>query len=152
VERGIMQRPPRDPKAPLLNRAGLFTVLALGGYIGFATLWLFQYYLASASPEKLAAAQTVAFTGIILLEKMNVLNFRALRAPLSQLGFFSNPWLLVAIAGTIGLQVAAVYVPFMQKALHTVPLGWADWGVMLAVAVPIFVVTELVKRLRWREV
>jgi Ca2+-transporting ATPase len=94
-------------------------------------------------------AQTVAFTGIILLEKMNVFNFRSLHEPLAVVGFFSNPWLLLAWIVTVGLQVCAVYVPFLQKALHTVPLGWADWGLMLVVAAPIFLFTEAIKLWRW---
>ena len=84
-------------------------------------------------------------------EKMNVFNFRSLREPMIVVGFFSNPWLLLAWTVTVGLQVCAVYVPFLQQALHTVPLGWADWGLMLVVAAPIFLITETVKwyRRRW---
>ena len=70
-----------------------------------------------------AAPQTIAFTGIIIAEKVNVLNFHALRAPCARIGFFSNPWILVAMVFSLGLQACAVYVPFMQRALHTVPLG-----------------------------
>jgi Ca2+-transporting ATPase len=92
----------------------------------------------------------MAFTGIVLLEKMNVFNFRTLRAPISKIGFFSNWWVLGAVIATVGLQAAAVYTPFLQAALHTVPLGWRDWALMLALAAPIFLVSELVKWLAWR--
>jgi len=81
---------------------------------------------------------------------MNVFNFRSLREPLVRVGFFSNPWVLLAWAATVGLQVCAVYVPFLQKALHTVPLGWADWGLMLVIAAPVVLVTEMYKGWRWR--
>jgi|GEM_PF-2342550 len=50
----------------------------------------------------------------------------------------------------IGLQVWAVYVPFLQKALHTAPLGLADWGLIFMVALPIFVMAEAYKWLRRR--
>jgi Ca2+-transporting ATPase len=50
---------------------------------------------------------------------------------------------------SLGLQVAAVYVPFMQQALRTVPLGWADWGLMFLVALPVFLLAEAVKWLRY---
>jgi Ca2+-transporting ATPase len=116
--------------------------------MGAGTLWLFHHYLNSGHESALALAQTMAFTGLILLEKANVFNFRSLGEPLSVIGFFSNPWLLLAWIGTVGLQVCAVYVPFLQKALHTVPLGWADWGWMLAIAAPVFLVCE--SRKWWR--
>jgi Ca2+-transporting ATPase len=56
----------------------------------------------------------------------------------------------MALAATIGLQVGVVYVPFLQSALHTVPLGWGDWGRMVLVALPIFLGMEAVKWARWR--
>ena len=65
-------------------------------------------------------AQTVAFTGIIVLEKVNVFNFRSLANPLSSVGYFSNKWLLLAVAITLGAQVCAVYVPFLQTANVTI--------------------------------
>jgi Ca2+-transporting ATPase len=149
VEKGIMQRPPRAAREPILNRGGILMILLLGGYIGGTTLWLFHYYLACGRANAVLLAQTVAFTGIIVLEKMNVFNYRALRVPLSMIGFFSNPWVLLAWTVTMGLQVCAVYVPFMQQALHTVALGWADWGLIFTVSLPIFLMAEAYKWLRW---
>jgi P-type Ca2+ transporter type 2C len=37
AEKGIMQRPPRSTKEPILNRKGILMILLLGGYIGVAT-------------------------------------------------------------------------------------------------------------------
>jgi len=151
AEKGIMERPPRAVNAPFLQLRGIIMIVLLGGWIGGGTLWLFHHYLSSGLPQAqaVALAQTVAFTGIIILEKMNVFNYRSLRAPMPVIGFFSNPWVLGAWTVTVGLQVAAVYVPFLQKALHTVPLRLEDWGMIFAVAVPLFVVVELYKWFEW---
>ncbi len=145
AESTLMQRRPRDPSSPILSRRGILTIAALGTYIGLVTLLLFQYYLRSGDPSKVAVASTVAFTGIILIEKVNVLNFRALNSPLNTVGYFSNLWILVAISSTIGLQAAAVYVPFLQQALHTVPLGLSDWALIVVISIPIFLVSESAK-------
>lgn len=151
AEKGIMERPPRSVNAPFLELRGILMILLLGGYIGGGALWLFHHYLTMGLPEgeAVALAQTVAFTGIIILEKMNVFNYRSLHAPMPVIGFFSNPWVLGAWLLTIGAQVAAVYVPFLQDALHTVPLGWEDWLLIFEVALPIFVVVELYKAFEW---
>jgi len=146
-ERDNMQRPPRDPAEPLPNRAGLVMIGCAGAYIATAVVGLFYYYLGDGSPEATLHAQTIAFTGIIVLEKVNVLNFRSLRHPLHVVGYFSNKWLLVAIALMLGLQVCAVYLPALQPVLHTVPLSPTDWLIMLAVAAPLLVIGELAK---WR--
>jgi len=150
AEKGIMKQPPQAAHEAILNRAGIIIMILLGGYIAGGTLWLFHHYLSSGDENAVMLAQTVAFTGIIVLEKMNVFNFRALREPLFVVGFFTNPWVLAAWAFTIGLQLCAVYVPFLQDALHTVALGWQEWVLIFAVAAPILLVTELYKWIYWR--
>ncbi|MDX1547280.1 MAG: HAD-IC family P-type ATPase [Rhodothermales bacterium] len=145
AERDVMRRPPHDPKAPLLSGRWLAVVAALGTYLALATLALFHYVLSQGGG--VALAQTVAFTGLVVMEKANVFNFRALREPIRTVGLFSNPWLLVAVAGTLALQLAAVYVPFLQAALQTVPLGAADWVLIGLVSLPVFAVPEVIKML-----
>ncbi|WP_200762994.1 HAD-IC family P-type ATPase [Nitrosophilus alvini] len=147
AEKGIMKRPPLSVNAPFLQTRGVIMILLLGGYIAAATLWLFHHYLSLEMPQAqaVAMAQTAAFTGIIILEKVNVFNYRSLKDPIPFIGFFSNPWLIGAWLLTVGAQVAAVYVPFLQQTLHTVPLRLADWGLIFAVAVPLFVAVELYK-------
>ncbi len=151
AEKGIMQRPPRDVDKPILDRYGITMIVVLGSYVGLATLWLFHHYLSVDSQHGLLLAQTVAFTGIIILEKMIVLNFRSLRMPITEIGFFSNKWLLLAVTFTILLQVSAVYVPFLQEALHTTALSWEDWGIIFLVALPIFIITEIYKWIRLKQ-
>jgi len=150
AEKGIMQRPPREVDKPILDRYGIIMISVLGSYVGLATLWLFHYYLSENPENGLLLAQTVAFTGIIVLEKMIVLNFRSIREPITEIGFFSNKWLLLAIAFTLMLQACAVYIPFLQEALHTTAMGWEDWGVIILIAFPIFIMTEIYKWIRWK--
>lgn len=148
-EEGIMSRPPRAPDAPILNRRSLIQVVGFGAYIGIGALFLFHFYR-SVLDRDLVVAQTMAFTGMVVLEHMNVFNFRALHAPIRVIGFFSNPWLLGAWAGTISLQLAVVYVPFLQDAFQTTALGVADWLWIAAVSLPIFVIGEAIKTAAWR--
>ena len=151
AEKGVMQRPPRSSNDSFLQYRGIIMIILLGSYIGMGTLWIFHHYLASGLPETqaLALAQTAAFTTIIILEKMNVFNYRSLHAPMYTMGFFSNMWLIGAWIITVSLQVAAVYVPYLQDALHTVALKWQDWLLIFEIAIPIFVITEIYKMIEW---
>ncbi len=151
AEQGIMDRPPRAPGAPILSRRGLKQIVGFGAYIGGATLFLFNFYRLGLD-RGIEVAQTMAFTGMVFLEHMNVFNFRALHAPMRVVGFFSNPWLLGAWSVTIGLQVAVVYVPFLQNAFGTVALGIEDWLWILAVSIPVFLIGEIFKSIQWRAV
>lgn len=150
VEKGVMERPPRPAKEPILARNSIFMILCMGGYIGLTTLWIFHHYLARGGEGSVALAQTMAFTGIILLEMMTIFNFRTLHAPLHVIGFFSNPWILISWMFNMGLLVCSIYVPFLQKALHTVPLSITDWILIFFVALPVFLISEGHKLLRWR--
>jgi Ca2+-transporting ATPase len=145
AEKNIMYRRPRSVSKPILDRPGINRIMILGMYIGLVTLGLFHHYLESDDPERVALAQTVAFTAIIVFEKINVFNFRARYMPLTKFGLFSNPWVLLAWSATVLLQICAVYLPFLQEALHTSPLGWADWALISGLALPVLVVPELYK-------
>jgi Ca2+-transporting ATPase len=148
AERGVMRRPPREPDAPILDRVRMLTLLLMGVYVGVATLWLFERALAAGA--EVAQARSLAFTALIVLEVANALNFRGLRAPLHALGPFGNPWLLVAMAGSLALQAFAVHGGALARVLHLAPLRAEDWGLLLVVAAPLVVVSELVKTLLWR--
>jgi Ca2+-transporting ATPase len=147
-----MERPPRIQREPILDRSGILAILGFGGYIGVATLLFFQLLLGDGGATAIAHAQTFAFTGIVVMEMVNVFNFRTLHAPLPTVGWLSNPWVPIAVCGMLGLQIAAVYHPFMQRALHTAPLDGLDWIVILAVAIPLLLVGEAIKWRSWRRI
>ena len=151
VEKGTMSRKPRDVEQPILGPQALKSVLLKGAYIGLATLLIFHYYYDPNNPSSLALANTIAFTGIVILEKVNVFNFRSLYTPISQIGYFSNPWLLLAWVLTVSLQVLVVYTPFFQDALHTMPLSLSDWLAIVCISLPIFLFAESLKVLSWKK-
>ncbi|MCI4664573.1 MAG: cation-transporting P-type ATPase [Neomegalonema sp.] len=150
VEPDAMRRPPRRQSEPLLDRKRLLAVLIYGGYIGVVGFALFVWRLpsdwAAATAAEITAAQTLAFTAIVVFEKVNVFNFKSLSRPLSIDGLRRNPWLLVAVGATILAQVGAVYLPFMQTLLRTSPLSWGDWLAIILCATPLLLLPELRRR------
>jgi P-type Ca2+ transporter type 2C len=68
----------------------------------------------------------------------------------SVIGYFTNRWLLIAWVSTLGLQVCAVYIPFLQRALHTTSLALEDWVLISIIALPVFIIPELYKQIRWQ--
>lgn len=145
-ERDVMKRPPRDPGSPILDGIGFAWILILGAYMGGICLYLFHHY--GQDPDLSARAQTMAFTGLIVVEKANVLNFRSLSDSLWRVSPRSNPSVYVALIAMVLLQVAAVYVPVLQTALHTVSLTPGDWAFILALALPVLPIGEFLKRKR----
>ena len=146
AEQDVMQQRPRDPGEPILTRAAFTIILALGALLGLLTLYVFSglYHI------DLDRARTMAFSGLIVFELYNVLNFRSFRFPLHRIGFFSNPALLYAILGSLALQVLVVYVPVFQDFLGTAPLTLADWGLLALLGLPVLLAGEVYKILRSR--
>jgi Ca2+-transporting ATPase len=58
---------------------------------------------------------------------------------------FSNGWLWAAVALSIALQIAVVYVPVLQNAFTTVDLALPDWIRCVIVASSVLWVREAVK-------
>ena len=146
AEQDVMQQRPRDPGEPILTRTAFLIILALGAWLGLLTLYVFS----GLYDVDLDRARTMAFTGLIVFELYNVLNFRSFRFPLHRIGFFSNPALLYAILGSLALQVLVVYVPVFQDFLGTAPLTLADWGLIALLGLPVLLAGEVYKILRSR--
>lgn len=142
----LMRRPPRKPGAPVLDRATLAIVAAFGVWIAAAALLVFQLTL----PLGTALAQTGAFSAVVVMSAAAVFAFRSLDTPLTQLDIAGNPWLPASVVATLGLQLALVYAPPFQHAMGLAPLPVWVWGVILAAALPLLVVPELVKIVRMR--
>jgi len=60
-------------------------------------------------------------------------------------GLFSNKWLWRAVLLSLLLQVAVVYVPFLQQAFSTANLSFRDWLCCAAVASSVLWLRELSK-------
>lgn len=141
AEGDIMKHPPRPLDSAILDKTALLRIVLFGGYIGIVATLIFYYFGGADDAEQLAYAQTMAFTGIILLEKLNVFNFRARKVGKRD-GIY---WLPIAWGLTVALQVGVVYLSFAQTAFHTVGLSLADWALLFAFALPVFLIPEAIR-------
>ena len=89
-------------------------------------------------------AQTMAFTTVLFFSLFNVFNARSDETSAFR-GLFANRWLWGAIALSLALQAAVLYVPFLQEAFSTEPLGPGDWLRCAAVGSAVLWLRELSK-------
>lgn len=147
-EPGLMLRPPRDPKAPLLSfallmRTGLVTLILLIG-----AFWLFTWEL-GLTGESVAQARTAVVNVIVLVELAYLFNCRSLHRPCLGEGFFGNRWLWVGAGVMLAAQLLFTYSPLMNRLFHTAPIGVEAWLRILGVAAGAFVIVELEKWARY---
>lgn len=147
-DRDVMNKPPRDPKTSVITRTMWFDIFFVGMIMMVGTLAVMDAslpggYLAGANGT-MAYAQTMAFTTLVFFQLFNAFNARS--DELSAFaGFFTNRWLWLALGVSLLLQVAVIYVPFLQTAFSTVPLAPTDWAICIAVGSTVLWLREIVK-------
>ncbi len=148
---GVMQRPPRDPKEPLMDRRYAVLIVWQGLLLAGVTLAAFAvamiWYGAEAAPSR---AVTISFMTLALTQVFHAFNTRSTRESVFTRRIFDNRWLWGAVLLCIALQLAAVYLPPLQRVLQTVPLGARDWALVLGFALAPVAVVEIVKAVERR--
>jgi Ca2+-transporting ATPase len=144
ADKSIMQAPPRRKDTPFFSRPIVRDILLIGGLIGMLALVLGFAYYDPANPDNLIW-QTMMFTSIAFMQIGQALASRSSRLSFFQLGFFSNPTLLAMVVITFGLQLMALYVPFLEDFFQIVPLGLPELLICFALGVLVFVAIEVQK-------
>jgi Ca2+-transporting ATPase len=148
AERRTMRRPPYPRGENIFGRGLGIYVLWVGLLMGLVSLGMGFWAWATGRPNW----QTMVFTTLTLAQMGNVLALRSERESLFSIGLLSNKPLLGAVALTFGLQMAVVYVPFLQGLFQTSALSAIDLAISLVVSLVPFSAVELQKLLaRQRE-
>jgi magnesium-transporting ATPase (P-type) len=144
AEPGLMERPPREPQTPLLQRPVVWRILVYG--VVLCALAFALYGLEASNPDtSLEAAQTAAANAIVFGQIFLLFNCRSRHYTMFKLGFFSNPWLLVGVALMVFAQLLFTYAPVMNRIFRTESIGLFDWAIIVAVALGFYIFVELVK-------
>jgi len=90
------------------------------------------------------------FASLALLQLGHALAVRSEIESLRTLGVGSNRPLLLAVAGTMALQLAVMYWPATQELLSTESLTFMELGIVLVASTGAFWAVELEKSMRRR--
>ncbi|MCP4417625.1 MAG: cation-translocating P-type ATPase [Chloroflexi bacterium] len=144
-ERGIMNRSPFHPKESIFSRGMGKQILWIGMLMGIVSLGTgYVYWLQDPN----GPWQTMTFTTLTLAQMGNALAIRSNIDSIFKIGFFSN-WLMVAaVSVTFLLQIALIYVPFLQGFFNTEALSLADLLIALATSLIVFVAVEVSKQIK----
>ncbi len=143
-----MRRQPRSPKESFLSARFMFLIFWQGAMLAIFALaayfWAFNIYGEGVH------SRTIALFAIVGGQLGHLFNCRS-RTHSAFVGFFRNPYIFVAFAIVIGLQLFAIYFPPLALVLDIVQLSATDWVVIgLSFALPILIV-ELVKIVTFRK-
>ena len=155
-ERGLLDRPPRNPKeritdSPFFKKVGIVSlVMALAGFLIFYVICTGENELFDEFVMR--QAQTAAFTTVMLVHLCYLFTARSITESAFTFSPFSNKWVLIGAAITLGLQLTIIYAPLYIgiNPLRTAPLSAECWLAMIVVALPMFFIIEFEKFLTKR--
>jgi len=142
-EKGLLKSNFQRPKKYLIDKLMAWRMFLMASAMAIGTLFLFSQYFES-EPAK---AWTVSLAVLAAFQWFNAWNCRSENKSIFRINPFSNKMLAGATVIVIGLQMFAVYNPFMQNILHTVPLDLIDWVKIISVALSIVLAEEVRKLL-----
>lgn len=145
ARKDLLDRKPRDPKEPILNRSLLGKIFGQGLLIGIATMAAF--YIGYGSTQNAALAMTMAFATLTLARLFHGFNCRGEKS-IFRLGLGSNKYSLMAFAAGIVLLAAVLLLPFLETLFQVAPLTLANVGTIALLAVLPTVCIQIFKVIR----
>merc|ERR1712042_355616 len=170
----IMGKPPRSPKEPLISGWLFFRYMAIGGYVGAATVaaaayWFIYdvegpgvtYYQLSHFMQchdanedfvgveceifEAEAPMTMALSVLVTIEMANALNSLSENQSLIRMPPWSNFWLLAAMTLSFSLHFMIIYVDPLPMVFHLTHLNVEQWLVVLKLSFPVILIDEVLK-------
>jgi len=144
AERNVMQRPPRNPKEPILTGFLIWRIFFVSLIIVIGTFGLFLWERDHGASIELA--RTVAVNTLVMFEIFYLFSARYLLAPaLTYEGLTGNRYALYAIGLLIVIQLGFTYLHPMQILFATTAVSIDAWLRIISVASSVLVLVEIEK-------
>ena len=144
ARRGLLNQKPRDPKAPILDRALLTRIFGQGLLIAIPVMAAFYLGLGYGGA---AAASTMAFATLTLARLFHGFNCRG-KESIFRIGFRSNPFSLAAFGGGVLLLAAVLFIPGLNALFEAVALDAGHIGEIVLLAFLPTLLIQLFKIIR----
>ena len=143
-EANVMDRPPRDPKAPPLTVYQIWRIVFTSFILMLAALLLFNLELRRG--QSIEVARTIVASTIVVGQMFYLLNCRFLRtSSLTRRLFFGNKYIFISIGILTVLQLIYAYSPWFHDLFDTASLLPQDWIFVIAMGIATFLIIEMDK-------
>uniref|UniRef100_A0A4W4E5W8 Calcium-transporting ATPase n=1 Tax=Electrophorus electricus TaxID=8005 RepID=A0A4W4E5W8_ELEEL len=170
----IMNKPPRNAREPLISGWLFFRYLAIGCYVGAATVGAAAWWFVAAedgprvtfyqlshflqcgpeNPEFMDIKcevfespypMTMALSVLVTIEMCNALNSVSENQSLLRMPPWENVWLLGAICLSMSLHFLILYVEPLPMIFQITPLNVTQWLMVLKISLPVILLDEVLK-------
>lgn len=140
-----MTRAPRNPNESLLSNAMRLQVAVVSVLMCIGTLAAFRIGQ-NISPENPAFANSMAFCTVVFFQLFNIFNCRSFEKSLFTIGVLGNKTLVASVFLAFGLQMMAVYMPFMQNLFGITGLSLVQMAYCAALSFSVIPAVEIAKK------
>ncbi|MEE8329506.1 MAG: HAD-IC family P-type ATPase [Thermodesulfovibrionia bacterium] len=148
-EKGILNRPPKNPKEGILSSLMIQRTFLMGVVLALGTL--FMFILSLNSGMTLEKARTVALTTMVFFQFFQAWNCRSETQSIFKISLISNPLLFLSMITAFFAHLAVLYVPSFQWIFRTVPIGIPEWIGIITVSITVVFAIEIDKLIRRRK-
>ena len=139
-----MKRRPDHPDVRTVVSREVVKLIVLVGFItGLFLMGVYVFLLSRGLPEE--EIRTIMFAALSIEAVFSAVALKSFGTPLWKLPIFSNPFLLVSIAASLFMLGVALFVPPVQKLVHTVPLSFSELGLLLCIGLVNLATIEVAK-------
>lgn len=143
-EKEVMKNKPRKRNAKILDKEMKILIFIITIITNLLLLTIFYFLLKSTSYD-INHIRTFMFAALGLDTLFYVFSIRSLRHTILTKNPFSNKYLVAGVLIGLGLQLLAVYHPYLQQIFQTVNLTVIDWLLILALAIIEILAIEITK-------
>jgi Ca2+-transporting ATPase len=143
-EPGVMERAPRDPAEPIVDKKMSVAVAIQSIALALGTLGSFVYGL--YVHKDLEVARTACFLTLVLGELLRAYSSRSEQISVFKMRVFDNSYLNKCVLASLIFMLASIYVPALNPIFSTVPLTFDEMIVSLLLAFVPMLGGELAKR------
>ncbi|WKZ23450.1 MAG: HAD-IC family P-type ATPase [Candidatus Brocadiaceae baterium WH-1] len=146
-EKGVIDRPPRNPKEGILSRLLIERTVLVGFVIAIGVMYNYMsaLFLEEVSLEK---ARTTAMTTVVFFQFFQAWNSRSALTSIFRMNPFGNLFLFYSLIAALFAQIAVLYAPPLQFVFQTEPLTAKEWIHILIASSTIVAIIEIDKWIR----
>lgn len=153
VEPGVMKQKPRDSQKSIFADGFATSMIFYGILVGAITLaayWLGEYVLSDPNIAD-GTANTMAFATLVFGELTRAFAVRSEKRSIFKIGIFSNSAMNKAFVVSLGMQLAVLFIPFLQPIFKVQSLSGLEWLIVVTLSLVPLIVSELNKMIRYRD-
>ena len=139
----MMKEKPRKKGGSILDKEMKILIFVIGIFTDFFLLGLFFYFWKTTGD--LEYTRSIVFAGLAVDSLFFVWACRSFRFSIWHKNPFANKFLVFATLIGFLMLFVALYVPFFQTILRTVPLGAFEWGILISIGLVNLFLIEIVK-------